>query len=82
MHPCDPGHPQNRPARALSIPLRSAWTKTTDCTGWTMYARGNCRVQAPPSGSRVRLYAPGCTTEHATVDAAKRAAATRLNRGW
>jgi len=81
MHPSDPGHPQNRPSRALSIPLRSAWDKEYIRAGWATYTRGNCRITEAPSGA-VMLYAPGCTTEHGTVDSAKRAAATRHNKGW
>ncbi len=65
----------------------NGWKATTDPrNGWTSYGRGNCRITLPPGGPTaqvpVMLFAPYCTTEHASVEAAKRAAATRDGRGW
>lgn len=65
----------------------ATWTKTTDAHGWTTYTRGACRIVASPraalsKAALVQLYAPGCTSEHSGVDAAKRAAARTPGRGW
>jgi hypothetical protein len=58
------------------------WLKSTDGYGWTTYKRGNCRIVESPLKIRFMLYAPGCTTEHPSLGAAKRAAETRRDRGW
>lgn len=57
------------------------WQARTDRAGWITLKRGNCLITVTPKGA-VTLFAPACTTEHTTVYAAKRAARTRISRGW
>jgi hypothetical protein len=62
------------------------WTRREDEHGWVSYTRGNCRIVVPPSEPgakpRVKLFAPGVTSEHVGLDAAKRAALLSVSRGW
>lgn len=62
--------------------FRAEWTTKEDSFGWVTHTRGNCQIQVSPSGERTMLFAPACTTEHKSLAAAKRAAGTRLDRGW
>ncbi len=52
---------------------RAHWVKTDQGRGWTKYERGNCRITVAPSGA-VLLIAPGSTSAHLNLAAAKRAA--------
>ncbi len=49
------------------------WTKEAAGGGWTTYRRENCAITVSPDGRLVTLFAPACTSLHASLDAAKRA---------
>jgi hypothetical protein len=59
----------------------TTWTKTTDAAGWTKHTRGACSITESPDG-QVMLFALGCTSMHANISAAKRAALGCRARGW
>lgn len=49
------------------------WTKKTDDHGWTTHVRDQIRIDEAPSG-KASCYGRGIWTEHANVNAAKKAA--------
>ncbi len=62
--------------------MKTTWAKTTDNAGWIIYRRGNCAITVSPDERLVTLFAPACTSMHANLTAAKRAAGLCFHKGW
>jgi hypothetical protein len=61
---------------------RGAWEMRQDGAGQRTYTRARCCITVSPDRKQVRLSDPGSTTDHTSLEAAKRAARKSIARGW